>query len=79
MQISCPALVSLYIVSLFKRGDISISLKKAINLVNATIRLVWWPQCGGGNDDVPVLDLFSGLSSATELDLYFDSQLKVYY
>ncbi|XP_078156199.1 F-box/FBD/LRR-repeat protein At1g16930-like [Carex rostrata] len=77
MQISCPGLVSLNIRSHFQWGGVGISLKKAINLVNATIRLFYWHRFnGGGDDDVPVLDLLSSLSSATELALYFDTDLK---
>ncbi|XP_078158004.1 F-box/FBD/LRR-repeat protein At1g16930-like [Carex rostrata] len=76
MQISCPGLVSLNIRSHFQWGGVGISLKNAINLVNASIRLFYWHRFHGGNDYVPVLDLLSGLSSATELALYFDSDLK---
>ncbi|KAF3339466.1 hypothetical protein FCM35_KLT16937 [Carex littledalei] len=76
MQISCPWLVSLNIHSHFQRGGVGISLKKAINLVNASIRLIWWRRLNSGHDDVPVLDLFSCLSSVTELALYFGSDLK---
>ncbi|KAF3339172.1 F-box/FBD/LRR-repeat protein [Carex littledalei] len=67
MQISCPALVSLFMrVYLLKNG---FSLKNMTSLVNAVIKLSRNRWYYFNDDDVPVLNLFGGLSNVTNLEL----------
>ncbi|KAF3339175.1 F-box/LRR-repeat protein [Carex littledalei] len=68
MQISCPDLVSLSMAIYLKRGGIS--LNNMSSLVNAVINL-----CQYLGDDVPVLNLFGGLSNAAKLEICLDTPM----
>ncbi|XP_078150252.1 putative F-box protein At1g58310 isoform X2 [Carex rostrata] len=87
MQISCPDLVYLFITSGDEGSFLGISLKDMTSLVNATIKLHGLhydddddDDDDDDNDDVPVPNLFGGLSNVTNLELHLNiPKLKVYY
>ena len=62
MQISCPALISLNM--LINLEGVGISLKNMSSVADVVIKLYEYVS-----DDVPVLNLFGGLSNVTNLEL----------
>ncbi|KAJ1700400.1 hypothetical protein LUZ63_000179 [Rhynchospora breviuscula] len=72
VRIACPGVVSLFICSHLRKRSIGISLKNMISLVNASVGL-YRNRYSSNSGDMLVLNILSGLSNATHLELYMNT------